>query len=209
VIVVSTVAVVALRDRKGHRYSWLLLIAGALVSVTANAVQAAMPAGVALAPSLAAAVSAVPPIVLLASTHLTVVLARHEDQPKADAAPPVPVALPVPAPLPPASLAAPSASEKPVATPSEPSHDTAQPEEPEPAPLSDEEIRRLWDETKTPAAPAVTPPREASRTSQIEEAIRLKGQGLNNRAIGERLGVDPSTVGRWLKETRARSNTDE
>ncbi|MDR0594005.1 MAG: DUF2637 domain-containing protein, partial [Bifidobacteriaceae bacterium] len=47
VIVVSTVAVVALRDRKGHRYSWLLLIAGALVSVTANAVQAAMPAGVA------------------------------------------------------------------------------------------------------------------------------------------------------------------
>jgi hypothetical protein len=147
--------------------------------------------------------------VLLASTHLTVVLARHEDQPKADAAPPTPVALQVPTPPPPASLGAPSATKEPVAAPSEASHDTAEPEEPEPAPLSDEEIRRLWDETKAPAAPTVTPPREVSRTSQIEEAIRLKGQGLNNRAIGKRLGVDPSTVGRWLKEARARSNTDE
>jgi hypothetical protein len=101
IIVVATVAVVALRERQGHGYSWFLLVSGALVSVTANAVQAAMPAGMNLPPALAAAVSAVPPVVLLAITHLTVVLARHENQPDthpADTPATVPVAVSVPAP---------------------------------------------------------------------------------------------------------------
>lgn len=82
VIVVATIAAVALRDRKGAGYAWLLLTCGAAVSVTANAVQAAMPAGRPLAPALAAAVCSVPPAVLLAVTHLTVVLARHDPRPQ-------------------------------------------------------------------------------------------------------------------------------
>jgi DNA invertase Pin-like site-specific DNA recombinase len=51
--------------------------------------------------------------------------------------------------------------------------------------------------------------REMPRTLQVEEAIRLKEEGLSNRAIGKRFGVDGTTIGRWLKEAQARSNTDE
>jgi hypothetical protein len=80
IIVVATVSVVAMARRKGSWYPWLLLVCGAAVSVTANSIHAAMPAGVELSPALAAAVSAVPPIVLLAITHLTVVLTRPGKQ---------------------------------------------------------------------------------------------------------------------------------
>jgi hypothetical protein len=198
IIVVATVAVVALRDRKGHRYSWLLLIMGALVSVTANAIHAAMPAGVALAPSLAASVSAVPPIVLLLITHLTVGLARHEDQPKAE--PPAPILPPV----------IPAAEPQLSALAAEPTRPLAIDEsEPEPAGLTEEDIQRMWEETQVPSPTATEPPREVPRTSQVEEAIRLKEQGLKNREIAARVGRDATTVGRWLKQARARSNTDE
>jgi hypothetical protein len=198
IIVVATVAVVALRDRKGHRFSWFLLISGALVSVTANAVQAAMPAGVALAPHLAAAVSAVPPIVLLAITHLCVVLARHESQRKTEGAQTPPT------PLPPVPMTPPPVVPAPVEEAASPSV----PAEPEPAGLSDEEIQRMWEETQVPT-PSPEPVREVPRTSQVEEAIRLKEQGLNNREIAARVGRDATTVGRWLKQAQARSNTDE
>ena len=70
-IVVSTIAVVALDGRRGAWYPWALLICGALVSVAANALPA----------MLAATVAAVPPLVLLASTHLTVVLTRSTTAP--------------------------------------------------------------------------------------------------------------------------------
>ncbi|MDR2254204.1 MAG: DUF2637 domain-containing protein [Bifidobacteriaceae bacterium] len=239
IIVVATVAVVALRDRKGHRYSWLLLAAGALVSVTANAVQAAMPADIALSPALAAAVSAVPPVVLLAITHLTVVLARHEDQPQpADTAPPRQSA-PMPPPLgsrvggPAAET--PTAPSRPVASAgTEPADRVLRPavtapatdsaervrleqssapeparepvlfpvvEAPPPAALTEDDLRRLL--LGVDAEPDLGVPAgvgEARRTSQVEEAIRLKGQGLTNRAIGQRLGVNPTTVGRWLSK---------
>jgi hypothetical protein len=201
IIVVATVSVVALRDRKGHRYSWLLLVAGALVSVTANAIQAAMPAGVALAPSLAAAVSAVPPIVLLLITHLTVVLARHEDQPKTEPPAPALPLLPV-TPLAPAVVAVP-----------------AQPElaaEAAGADLSEADFRELMQMGKDRRQAAEPEPAgevgdagEMPRTLRVEEAIRLKEEGLSNRVIGKRFGVDPTTIGRWLREAQARSNTDE
>ena len=78
-IVVSTIAVVALDGRRGAWYPWALLICGALVSVAANALHA----------MLAATVAAVPPLVLLASTHLTVVLTRSTTAPPSTAqAPP-------------------------------------------------------------------------------------------------------------------------
>lgn len=75
-IVVATVAVVALDGRQAWWYPWLLLAAGAAVSVAANALHATVAADADIPRVLAACVAAVPPLVLLASTHLTVVLLR-------------------------------------------------------------------------------------------------------------------------------------
>ena len=227
-IVVATVAVVALRDRKGHGYAWLLLGCGAGVSVTANAVQAAMPPGVPLPAGLAAAVSSVPPLVLLASTHLTVVLARREDadrtgqadtpgqdstatdngpaavgSPSADTlardggAPPAGgdgVVVP-------AGIAGPAGDVPMPAPPPAPSAPTADAAESGSAEgLDGAGLRRLLlgldDDPPGGAAGGETP-----RTFGVEEAKRLKAAGLSNRAIGARLGVDPTTVGRWLRSS--------
>src|SRR5699024_5428164 len=57
-------------------YPWVLLVGGAAVSVTANALHAVVAADADVPGVLAAAVAAVPPVVLLAITHLTVVLTR-------------------------------------------------------------------------------------------------------------------------------------
>lgn len=76
IIVVSTVAVVALARQKSAWYPWVLLAAGALVSVTANAIHAVVAADADVPGVLAASVAAVPPLVLLAITHLTVILTR-------------------------------------------------------------------------------------------------------------------------------------
>ena len=76
IIVVATVAVVALADQKAAWYPWALLIGGATVSVTANALHAIVAADADVPAVLAAAIAAVPPVVLLAITHLTVILTR-------------------------------------------------------------------------------------------------------------------------------------
>lgn len=75
-IVVATVAAVALDGHQTAWYPWTLLTAGALVSVAANAIHAVVAADTDMPLLLAAAVASVPPLVLLASTHLTVVLIR-------------------------------------------------------------------------------------------------------------------------------------
>ncbi len=75
IIVVATVAVVALAGHRSAWYPWALLVGGALVSVTANAIHAVVAADADVLPwMLAASVAAVPPVVLLAITHLTVIL---------------------------------------------------------------------------------------------------------------------------------------
>ncbi len=77
IIVVATVAVVALAgQRRPTWYPWTLLAAGAIVSVTANASHAVIAADADVPSVLAASVAAVPPLVLLAITHLTVILTR-------------------------------------------------------------------------------------------------------------------------------------
>lgn len=81
VIVVSTVAVVALGGERAAWYPWALLIGGAAVSVTANSLHAVVAADADVPGPLAAAVAAVPPVVLLAITHLTVVLTRATVRP--------------------------------------------------------------------------------------------------------------------------------
>ncbi|QIM19751.1 DUF2637 domain-containing protein [Leucobacter coleopterorum] len=77
IIVVSTVSVFALAGTRVVWYPWLLLVAGSSVSVTANAIHAVVAAEPGVPPLLAEAVAAVPPIVLVASTHLTAILIRH------------------------------------------------------------------------------------------------------------------------------------
>lgn len=76
IIVVATVAVVALAGQRSAWYPWALLVGGALVSVTANAIHAVVAADADVPRMLAASVAAVPPVVLLAITHLTVILTR-------------------------------------------------------------------------------------------------------------------------------------
>lgn len=76
VIVVSTVAVVALAGARAAWYPWTLLAGAAAVSVTANSIHAVVAADADVPSLLAAAVAAVPPVVLLAITHLTVLLIR-------------------------------------------------------------------------------------------------------------------------------------
>jgi hypothetical protein len=93
IIVVATVAVVAQAGQRSAWYPWLLLAAGALLSVTANAIHAVVAADADVPSLLAACVAAVPPLVLLAITHLTVILTRpiSAPGPEADSEPePVP-----------------------------------------------------------------------------------------------------------------------
>jgi hypothetical protein len=149
VIVVATVSVVAMsgsgQDRRAVRYPWLLLSAGAAVSVLANASHAIVAADAKVPSLLAALVAAVPPVVLVAITHLTVELTRR------------------PQPRPSATAGA--------------SGWTAQ----------------------RPARPTKATSR-ADESGRVGEALRLRAHtSLTNREIAARLGVHPSTVGRWLK----------
>ncbi|MFV4914177.1 DUF2637 domain-containing protein [Microbacterium lacticum] len=87
IIVVATVAVVALAGQRSAWYPWALLVAGALVSVTANAIHSVVAADADVPSALAACVAAVPPLVLLAITHLTVILTRPIPAPDVEPAP--------------------------------------------------------------------------------------------------------------------------
>ncbi|MGE9809681.1 DUF2637 domain-containing protein [Janibacter sp. G1551] len=99
IIVVATVAVVALAGQKAAWYPWVLLMGGAAVSVMANAIHAVLTADADVPSVLAAAVAAVPPVVLLAITHLTVVLTRNPSRAVlAEPEPGMPVELALPAP---------------------------------------------------------------------------------------------------------------
>ncbi|WP_416447035.1 DUF2637 domain-containing protein [Leucobacter sp. HNU] len=84
IIVVATVAVVALAGTRTAWYPWMLLICGAGLSVTANSIHAIVAKGADVPAVLAASVAAVPPLVLLAITHLTVILTRHQPEPDSE-----------------------------------------------------------------------------------------------------------------------------
>ncbi len=150
VIVVATVSVVAMggRERRAARYPWVLLVAGAGVSVLGNASHAVVAAQAQVPAVLAALVAAVPPVVLVAITHLTVELTRR----------------PTPAAVIPARTGRAVASRR-------------------PAPSAE-------------VGGAGGGDREQGR---VGEALRLReGTSMTNREIAARLGVHPSTVGRWL-----------
>lgn len=91
VILEATISVVALRNQApaARRYAWLLLASGAGVSVAANITHAVVAADARVPAVVAALVASVPPLVLLAMTHLTVELTRNAAPTRSDATPPV------------------------------------------------------------------------------------------------------------------------
>lgn len=79
VIIEATISVVALRSaaRSVRRYAWALLAVGAAISVAANITHAIVSADARVPGLIAALVASVPPLVLVAMTHLTVELIRN------------------------------------------------------------------------------------------------------------------------------------
>ena len=213
IIVVATVAVVALAGQKAAWYPWALLIGGAVVSVTANALHAIVAADADVPALLAAAIAAVPPVVLLAITHLTVILTR--------ATGPEPQTViwqtiaqqhdePTPAPRPgieaepsPAALAQHEASDT-VGLGDE------RPTTPESGPSPMKHVgAKPAPEASTPTAPdeeTVRGVREMAGVGRRERAAGLRSEGWSNKQIAAELGVHPSTVGRWLTSPTTRSS---
>jgi hypothetical protein len=82
IIVVSTVAVVALvgHGRSVSAYPWALLLVSAGISVAANVAHALVVSDSSVPAVVAAGIAAVPPIALVASTHLSSVLLNRSDR---------------------------------------------------------------------------------------------------------------------------------
>lgn len=203
IIVVATVAVVALAGQRSAWYPWALLIGGAAVSVTANAIHAVVAADADVPGVLAAAVAAVPPVVLLAITHLTVILTRPQlaaevpastDEPAIEAAAieePRPNAAwePVSAATPPGAVEATALSAP-----------TSQENDPVAAPGTRQESA---DRRADPQGDAA-----AGSADRRARAAALRGQGWSNKKIARELGVHPSTVGRWFTSAHLPDTTE-
>lgn len=190
-IVVATISVVALSGRpagegrqpRGSGYAWALLAGGACVSVAGNVTHATLAStSVEVPVPVAALVACVPPLVLLAVTHLTVLLARQQPPKTARR---VRGALSRPSP----TVASLSTGATPVALPPGLSAGGR-------AAVSD----RMTDRPGGGVAVGLVSPRPRSRaaTGAREEAARLRAGGANDSEIARQVGVHRSTVSRWL-----------
>ena len=171
IIVVATVAVVALAGTRAAWYPWALLIGGASVSVTANAIHAVIAADADVPSILAGAVAAVPPVVLLAITHLTVILTRPPE---------------------------PSQDEDPSRDRARTWLGAAPEDDPTPSMLG--ALDRLPEiHSAIEAEPEGIGDTEGERpVDRRGRAARLHDLGWSNKQIARQLGVRPSTIGRWL-----------
>ena len=188
-IVVATVGAVVMAGRPGVRFFWFLLVGGALVSVTGNALQAVR------VPTeeptwVAAVVATIPPLVLLASTHMTVLLTRRRgsDNPGDG----VPTGLGV--------LAAPVLPDVAphVPTPGDHARTTVVPVDNTgdrvlPVDRSQTGDRGSHGECWEDGV------REGSRTWREETARRLHGDGLTPTRIAQVMGISVGSVRRYLK----------
>lgn len=174
IIVVATVSAVALAGQRAAWYPWALLAGGALVSVTANSLHAVVAADADVPGVLAASVAAVPPVVLLAITHLTVILTRTSQptfQSHTNGSH--------------AAQSQTSAFGAGVEDDDAHASDTPVPDvtETQPEPIS-----------ATSGTPTVTQEVSVDRRAR---ARMLCQQGWSNKRIAKQLGLHPSTVGRW------------
>ncbi|MCA0437821.1 MAG: DUF2637 domain-containing protein [Actinobacteria bacterium] len=195
IIVVATVAVVALAGQRSAWYPWALLIGGAAVSVTANSLHAVVAADADVPGVLAAAVAAVPPVVLLAITHLTVILTRAHRI----------TDTPVCVDTVPDDLAIADAGRDAIPAPrTEPAAQTPQdvtaPAEIAPAVSFDPGPVPVEESDERPSIRV---------TDRRDRAAQLRGQGWTNRKIARELGVHPSTVGRWFTAAHLLDSTDD
>lgn len=186
VILEATISVVALRNsaRSALRFAWLLLAAGAGVSVAANITHALVAADTRVPALIAALVASVPPLVLLAMTHLTVELTRNS---------------------------APAVSTRPDATRSAASAAaTVQPGgnglPPVVSHLSAAKSARV------PVSPSPQPAADVSvaleRDQARAQALAMDVDGVSKRQIAASLGVHPTTVGRWLNAPERQQDGD-
>lgn len=203
IIVVATVAVVALAGQRSAWYPWALLIGGALVSVTANAIHAVVAADADVPGVLAAAVAAVPPVVLLAITHLTVILTRPQ------------LAAEAPASTDESAIESAAIQEPDPNAAWEPVSAATPPNGVEAAALS-----ALTSQVNEPVAAVGMRQASADRRAdpQVDaaagsadrraRAAALCGQGWSNKKIARELGVHPSTVGRWFTSAHLPDTTE-
>ena len=224
-IVEATLAVVALSQRGSRAvwYAWFLLAVGAVVSVGSNGVHAMLPghgwAG--------AAAASVPPVVLLATTHLTVLLMAAPESPAAPARVPTTVVAPELQPEPgpdgggtsdlvdghaigapavePVGTDAPAALLPPAASDIEPApaptvEDAAQPPATvEHAPADeDPEAEVACEEGAEVVEPAVTEERLGQWVAQQEKS----GVTVTGSMVADALGVSASTGRRRLAALR-------
>ncbi len=195
-IVISTVAVVAL-DGNGWRavaYPWTLLALSAGVSVVANVLHAIVQAAPEVPAPLAGAIAAVPPLVLISTTHLTVILIRHAGrttpatQEREAAMPGEPLTAPITMPPPPAPVPDPAQTETSDPAPA-----------PAPAPVEGTPAR---------VSPARVPS-TMSRPALRARAQELSEQGWSSRQIADEIKVHRSTVSRWVAPAERTHDTGD
>lgn len=183
VILEATISVVALRDsaRTARRFAWLLLGAGAGVSVAANITHAVVAADTRVPALVAALVASVPPLVLLAMTHLTVELTRNTTR------------TPTGRELVPPLLVADETTTIVTSTDPDGSEQDAVPEP---------------RDTTAVARPVATGGGRGRRGDARVRALVLDAEGVSKRQIAAQLGVHPTTVGRWVNAPERQQDGD-
>lgn len=173
VILEATISVVALRNsaRPARRFAWVLLAAGAGVSVAANITHAVVTAHTEVPALIASLVASVPPLVLLAMTHLTVELTRNST-----ARQPEPVRAH-------AHLELPDSSE------GEHEEDRAL--------LEQASAGASAALSGSPEDPVSTASEKPGRRELQARARELRARGVSRREVAAEIGVHPTTVGRW------------
>lgn len=191
VILEATISVVALRDsaRAARRFAWLLLGAGSGVSVAANITHAVVASDTRVPALIAALVASVPPLVLLAMTHLTVELTRNTT--------PIPtVREPSIRPL--------ASDQATTATEVDATHQSAQDAVLKPP----ETTAATRPKPNTAARPLTVRGRNAQQGEARVRALALDAEGVSKRQIAAQLGVHPTTVGRWVNAPDRREDGD-
>ena len=192
IIVVATVAVFALAGARAVWYPWLLLVLGASVSIAANALHAIVAAEASVPPLLAAGVASIPPIVLVAVTHLTALLI-HQNQHLGQAVD---------------QSAGPPDGPAPSMLAVESEASTTQAHLPSPSALRAEAAQHTGashSASEQNADLALLPMSDSGRDPRRALAAQLRDEGLNNAQVARLIGVDRSTIGRWLP----RNTTEE